>query len=173
VLTTIEEERWLPIQGFPGYEISDWGRVRNPRGKLLKPFANSGGYLYVALYGKVKEKKMRVHRLVLSHFSCPLKPGHTVNHINGTKTDNRLSNLEWMTMGENTRHARDVLGYDFITRPVTPIRGTHVETGEVIEFHSQREAGRSGFDQSAINHALTGLCKTHRGYRWQYIQAPA
>lgn len=103
------EEIWKPIPGYPGYEVSDLGRVRsfrgkqpNPKGRILKQANNKDGYPQVGLYtNKHDQYQRRVHRLMLLAFFGPAE--HLVcNHINGIKTDNRLSNLEYVTPEYNS-----------------------------------------------------------------------
>lgn len=100
---------WLSIAlpGFSGFEISADGKVRNPRtGRVLKQRISSKGYPTVGLWqpGR-KSLPVLVHRAVAATFIGPCPEGHAVNHINGIKTDNRATNLEYMTLGDNNRHA--------------------------------------------------------------------
>lgn len=106
-------ERWLPIEGFPGYEVSDQGRVRcwrprthtakaptEPRLVASTP-APPGGYLMVQLCtGDGRQAGKRVHRLVLETFVGPSN-GLDACHLNGVRTDNRLENLRWDTRKGN------------------------------------------------------------------------
>jgi len=95
------------------YEVSDMGRVRNAvTQQVLRPGAQSRGYLTVSLYDGSSPKRPRsitVHRLVTAAFLGPSDKAE-INHINGVKSDNRLANLEYATSKENHAHARDVLG---------------------------------------------------------------
>lgn len=68
------------------------------------------GYLQVRVMIAGKRHHALAHRLVWRHFNGPIPPGKTVNHRNGEKATNRLSNLELATPVEQTRHAREVLG---------------------------------------------------------------
>jgi hypothetical protein len=102
------DEEWRVIPGHPDYMISDMGRF-----KWLKSVRNHGAneistgtrtptryrmiYLDKALYS--------IHRLVMLAFVGECPEGKEVNHINGKKYDNRLSNLEYVTRSENIRHA--------------------------------------------------------------------
>ncbi len=98
-------ENWREIKGFDGfYFISDLGNIKSLyRGeKLIKPRDSKRGYTTVILAGK---KTLYVHRLVASHFICDIDDKREVNHKNGIKNDNKLSNLEIVTKGENLKHA--------------------------------------------------------------------
>lgn len=103
--------KWQPIPGYETrYEVSDRGDVRsilkNPP-RDLKPFMQSGGYLAVNLYAgsKSSARKRMIHDLVAEAFIGPKPAGMTVNHKDGNKTNNRPSNLEYLTQADNTKHA--------------------------------------------------------------------
>ena len=119
------EEIWKPIVGYEGvYEVSDQGKVRSLdrivhsitgkkylcKGKILKDTPGSHGYPTVSLSKNSKIKRACVHRLVLETFIGLPKAGFEACHNNGTRSDNRLSNLRWGTSSENTqdvkRHGR-------------------------------------------------------------------
>lgn len=104
-------EEWRPVVGYEGfYEASSNGNIRSlPRnttkGKVLKQHLNSrNGYLYVSLSKNNIQRTRRVHRLIAGAFWGD-SPEMQVNHKNGVKTDNRLSNLEYCTQSDNMKHA--------------------------------------------------------------------
>lgn len=103
------EESWLPVPGYAGkYEVSDLGRVRSllrhaPR--ILRYERTYEGYLRVELYLDGAWKKLRVHGLVLLAFRGQRLAGATVDHLDGDKENNRLSNLEYVSRKENIRRA--------------------------------------------------------------------
>jgi len=114
-------ELWKPIDGYPGYEISNQGNLRSSRGfgrvggngrvHMLKPQLNRfNGYMQAVFSVNCKKTGQRIHALVARAFIGPILKGMTVNHINGIKTDNRAENLEIVTLSENMLHAFRVLG---------------------------------------------------------------
>lgn len=101
-------EIWRNIEGFNGkFQISSWGRVRNAEtGRILKPFKNKKGYLKVSFYQKGKWVKKRVNRLVAIAFLDNPDNLPQVNHKDGNKENNSITNLEWCTNKENSYHAK-------------------------------------------------------------------
>lgn len=88
------------------YMVLDNGEIYNVSSrKYLKPFKHTGGYCQVDFFINRKKERKYVHRIVAEHFiPNPEKKKH-VNHKNGDKKDNRVSNLEWVTPSENEKHA--------------------------------------------------------------------
>lgn len=110
VTASISEE-WRPVVGYEGlYEVSNMGRIRNSSGRMRVFVKHRLGYRQVNLSKNNKIRPFYVHRLVVSHFVGPIKDGLEVNHINGDKSDNCVSNLELCTRSENMKHAAEVLG---------------------------------------------------------------
>jgi ribosomal protein L22 len=103
-------EIWKQIEGYEGvYEISSFGRVKsfkskkNIVGRILKPNLVKG-YFVVCLCKDKKVKTMQIHQLVAAAFLnyIPDKVNSVVNHIDGNKTNNSLSNLEVTTQRKNS-----------------------------------------------------------------------
>ncbi len=105
----LDYEELRDVPGHEGrYAITRDGRIwsyekRKAPGKWLSPAIDAHGYRLVRFMQNDVEKMLRVHRLVMLTFVGP--SSLTVNHKNGIKTDNRLENLEYLTHGDNTRHA--------------------------------------------------------------------
>ena len=102
-------EVYKDIIGYEGlYQISNYGNLKNvKRGTIKSNRALNKGYIKTVLHKCGVRKHFLMHRLVAQAFiPNPLnKP--EVNHKNGNKKDNRLSNLEWCTSKENIIHAID------------------------------------------------------------------
>lgn len=101
-------EAYRDIPGFENYAVSTWGRVMNKRtGRYLKPSPNAKGYLRVDLYGE-RKRHMHVHRLVAAAFIPNRQGKPQVNHIDGNKENNSVSNLEWVTDAENKEKQKEL-----------------------------------------------------------------
>ncbi|MEH4266008.1 NUMOD4 motif-containing HNH endonuclease [Klebsiella aerogenes] len=117
------------IPGFEGrYAITSDGRVLSKfKGwQPLRPGTKPGGYLFVGLYAsgsRVAVYKM-VHRLVAEAFIPNPEGKPEVNHKDGDKRNNDVSNLEWVTRSENAIHgvAHDLLkhGFEHCSSKLTP-----------------------------------------------------
>ena len=74
--------------------------------RIMRPWKDDRGYAIVDLYGlNTRRIRKKVHRLVALNFVPNLSKKPDVNHIDGNKENNKLSNLEWVTPAENTAHA--------------------------------------------------------------------
>lgn len=98
------KEEWKPIPMANGnYSINKCGFIKNNRTqKRLKPFTNHKGYLGVFLWSNGSKKFISVHRAVMLTFVGDSKL--EVNHKDGNKQNNNLSNLEYVTTKENIQH---------------------------------------------------------------------
>ena len=105
-----QNEIWKDVVGYEEfYQVSDFGNVRKKSNQqIVSQYVNDNGYCITALYSKKehKAKHYRVHRLVAEAFIENPECKRTVNHIDGNKTNNCASNLEWATHKENLEHAR-------------------------------------------------------------------
>lgn len=100
-----KQEIWKPLKGFEGlYAVSSRGQIKNKL-SILKPYINNSGYKCIDLAKAGIRSKKLVHRLVMLTFK-PEGEKRQVNHIDGVKLNNDISNLEWVTPAENLQHAR-------------------------------------------------------------------
>jgi hypothetical protein len=110
------EEIWKPILGYEGYyEISNTGRVKClPRKgsgcknyvyfKKITPPKDNVHYPTFSLNVGGKSKSLMLHRVLAIHFIQNPENKLQVNHIDGNKSNNDLSNLEWVSPSENIYH---------------------------------------------------------------------
>lgn len=146
------EEIWKPIPGFPGYEVSDHGRVRSfwtQRGRqgfdwfittvperILKP-SGKRGYLIVWLRKDGKTHARTIHRVVLETFIGPCPNGMEACHDDGFSRNCRLDNLRWDTPKNNHADKRK-----HCTSPHGERQGAHkLTTPQVLQI---REMALSG-----------------------------
>lgn len=98
-------EIWLKIKEFGNlYEVSNLGNIRNSK-RLMSLNKDKNGYLTVGFFYNKKRKTCKVHRLVAKTFIKNTDSKLEVNHIDGIKSNNCVSNLEWCTRKENMKHA--------------------------------------------------------------------
>lgn len=165
------EERWHRIDEL--FSVSDQGRVKrderviNRRGYkshvspqliMKNTPSGSGGYPSVLMHNK----RYLIHRLVAMAFLPNPENKPQVNHIDGDKLNNHVSNLEWATSLENIRHA-------FSTGLNTPVqRNNKTRSKPVNSFPSVSEVQRVlGYKASNISRAVK-FNKLSYGYYWKY-----
>lgn len=191
------KEEWRTVPNWDLYEISNYGRLRSKdrtvrdnkgqylkKGRLLKPAKDKYGYYSFCLKQDGKSKIMKIHRIVAFAFIPNPDKKPCINHIDNNPSNNRVDNLEWCTMKENTawmikqgRFKRTKQWLDRLHKSQEPtykaVKGTNIETGEIIIFNSLNSVREKGFQPPCVcmccNHKR-GI-KQHKGYRWEYIDA--
>ena len=130
------------------------------------------GYLKTALRKNGVRKYLRVHRLVAQTFLENPNDLPVVNHKNGIKSDNRLDNLEWCTVSENTKHAFDVLGRKANRTTNRAVTMIDKKTGEALKrFETIQEASDYvGVRITSVWKALQKEGATCKGYFWEYYE---
>lgn len=106
---TSMQEEWRAVSGWEDmYEVSNLGRVRSikKKGLIIASFVEKDGYIVVSLKSPRFIKKL--HRLVAIAFIPNPENKPQVNHIDSNRSNNYVSNLEWVTPKENTQHSLKV-----------------------------------------------------------------
>lgn len=100
-------EQWKDVAGYEGlYQVSNLGRIRN-RKKAILSQRDCHGYLRVSLCKNNSYKHFRTHILVLQTFGRKKKAGEECRHMDGTRKNNKISNLQWGTRKENMQDQKD------------------------------------------------------------------
>ena len=95
---------WKKIDGYDNYSVSSDGQVRNNTGLILKQSLTATGYYQVGLFKNSKKNTYKVHRLVALAF-VPLEDGKDfVDHKDGERTNNLVTNLRWCSRKENQQN---------------------------------------------------------------------
>lgn len=177
-------ECWRLVENHPAYEVSNLGAIRSldrivlgkdgvaiRHGKLLKHTLNEHGYSVVCL----NQRPYFSHRVVALAF-IPNDDGkrNQVNHRNGIKTDNQVTNLEWVTNSENGLHSFAELGRRGTwggrcgsehPKSKAIIRG---RDGIEVRYESIQQARLEGFDSGLICATCKGRRESYRGFTWRY-----
>lgn len=154
-------EIWKNISGYPPYAVSDKGKVRNNNTRqILYTSVNKYGYVKVSLSRNGREITRLVHLLVAEAFGIR-QEGLEIDHIDGNKLNNALSNLRAVTRRENQ------------SNPATTQKKAIIRVGrmpwESVEYPSVTEASRQlGIPHSDISACLRGKRKHAGGYSWKY-----
>jgi hypothetical protein len=173
-------EIWKDIPEYEGvYKISTEGKILsltrtyiresgvplNLKQKERRCRLDEKGYLRVQLWKNNKPKNHRLHQLLGITFIPNPYNYDTINHIDGDKTNNSLSNLEWCSSDHNTKEA---IRIGLIkTRPIAKkkhniILGVYTSITEA--------ANKEGLERSSIFRCLSGKYKFYKGYTWEYVE---
>lgn len=174
----------LKIKDFPDYYITDTGDVysrnpvHNPNGRIKKmnPWVNKYGYKMVDLIKDGKKIHKQVHRLVAQEFIPNPENKPQVNHIDGNKQNNTVSNLEWATASENIAHTYRVLKYKpqwlgkFGKNHNCSKQILQIKDGNIIaEFDGMLDAERQlHINSTSICECCKGKRHTAGGFQWKY-----
>ncbi len=184
-MAAMPDEVWRPIPGAKGiYEASSLGRIRsvdriiervgrhgavhqvNQPGRTLRPWFDGNGYQVVYICVDGARTAVNVHRLVAQAFLEGDGKGLDVNHIDGVKTNNASSNLEWCTRQENMHHARKA----GLLRPIRGYIATPIVGGPEMRFASETEAAKAvgAAKRGNISSAANGKLRQAYGYYWRH-----
>ena len=165
------ETSWTVIPKNKKYEITEFGEVRNKKtGRVLTGSTNNKGYKTVHI--KHSDKPEFVHRLVAETFIVNDDPVHKtdVDHKDGNKSNNHVSNLEWVTRSDNVRRA-------YVNGLNKPSGGGHNKRKIYVEetdmtYNSQGECAKAiGGSPGGVSMQINGKRRkdTYKGYHIRLI----
>lgn len=150
------------------YDVTPWGHVRDRRLRTLKAYISVDGYWFVNLLVEGQRKHVKVHILVAEAFIGPRPEGLQINHKDGVKTNNHISNLEYCTAQENRLHAIRTglvpLGADAPHAKQTESQVTEYRRRWASGESAASLAAEAGMSKSAMYQALKGL-------KWKHLEA--
>lgn len=169
------------VVNYKDYYVTNKGDVLSYKKgyrKSLKQIDNGTGYMCVSLSKKGKVKRFYVHRLVAESFLENKHKKEEVNHIDGIRNNNKLSNLEWVTRSENHYHRYKVLKQKGVNYGKTgdknwrskPVIKFDLNNNYICKYDGVMEAQRqTGITESNIRSVIYGKSKTAGGFKWKYV----
>nr|WP_312578233.1 NUMOD4 domain-containing protein [Sedimentibacter sp.] len=169
------QEIWKDVKGYEGlYQVSNLGRIKSIRNNIiLKQRLDKDGYCIINLSNNGMQKHYRVHRLVAETFITNDNAKPQVNHLDGNKTNNYTSNLEWVTGKENLHHAirNGLFTEDMMICKPRKVNQLDMNGNKLKLFNSLREAQRVlDIAHSNISVACSNPNKSAGGYKWKYAE---
>ncbi len=182
-LKNINGEEWKSIKGFFGiYEVSNFGRIKRTRATthpthILKQNVIRG-YCNVCLCKSNIKSTHRVHRLMAFAFLPVIKDKPYINHKDGVRDNNILSNIEWCNNSENQKHSFEKLGRvhhrpmlgktGALCKNSRPVIQLDMDGKFIKKWVGQSEAARAlGLYQTNIYHTCEGNHKSCGGFKWK------
>ena len=165
-------EEWAPVDGFPKYLVSNYGRVMSYNNARCEPkevvgVLSKDGYRRVYISNGRVSRMAFVHRLVALAFLPNVFGLPVVNHKDENRLNNRVDNLEWCTVKYNTNYnGMPIRRACALRKPILQID----KSGRVVRVWScraevERELGYCGGN---ITRVCLGQRHTAHGYFWKY-----
>lgn len=160
------------IKGYKNYIIHEDGKVVNIRtGRVLKFSKNQKGYVQIQLSENGKAKTITLHRLVYINFMRDVPPGLEINHIDGNKENNHISNLELVTKKENMMKAVQngqiktgaECSLSVSVKQIDPVSGKIINTFGSINIAAKETMVAS----SGISNVINGHRLSAGGFLWE------
>lgn len=177
-------ENWRKVKDFNLYSVSDQGNIRNDKtGRILKGGLDTYGYPQVILCKNGSRINRKIHRIVAETFISNPDNKPQINHIDGDKTNNEVSNLEWCTNQENQNHFWRVLDNDthkknrsishknkgLLSENPNAKSVIRLEDGKI--FKTIKEAAiDTGINYHHIGEVCRGKRKSIGGYHWKFYK---
>lgn len=161
-------EKWIVAKDNENYEVSSFGRVHNLKTNNILHPTETCGYYKVRLSKNGKTVDWLVHKLIFFSFHPELTDvnHYCIDHIDGDKHNNNLTNLRQVTISENVKNAYYSQRTNSNIKPVNQFDKNNIL---LATFPSCREAGRQlQLDSSSITKCCKGKLKTTGGYIFKY-----
>lgn len=159
----MDKELWKEIENYKGYYVSNLGRVKSTKKEkslILKEVKTKNGYVRVWLYNDKKGKSYLIHRLVAKAFLPNPNNAPQVNHIDENKTNNKVSNLEWITAKDNCNHGTHNLKISKAMKGKSP----WVKGRKLTEDH-KRKISESNTGRKVSEETKRKISETLRGHK--------
>lgn len=180
-LPVIENAEVRHVPGFPGYAVSNdgrvwsckaggrWGTMKSEWFSLTPGISIRGGYPVIALSHQGKPKTYPVHILVLLVFRGPRPHGMQGRHLNGNPKDANLSNLTYGTPKENAadrrKHGREIRGEEKANSKLSSMLIQYARDCIKSGISQTKTAKSMGISQSTLSRALSGSRSS-----WNHLQ---
>ena len=162
------QEAWRPMGGFPGYSVSDRGRVRNNQTGTIRKTALRNGYLCVSLWQRGRRcHPINVHRAVALAFLGPCPEGLNVCHGDGDKLNNELANLRYDTPQGNSAD-RNAHGNTARGEKQGLSRLTEAAVVDIRRMHAQGEKQAAIAEVFGV--ATPTIANVVHGRTWKHVQ---
>jgi hypothetical protein len=159
-----EEWKDIPceiVNNVNGYKISNYGRVKNHKGRITEGHKHESGYLWVS----ISPNQYLLHRLVAKVFIPNPENKQQVNHIDGNKANACVSNLEWVSCKENSQHSHNT-GLNPTKKSIIQY---DLDMNKIKEFNSQKEASiQLNINHQDINKCCKNKNKSAGGFIFKY-----
>lgn len=158
VAVNLQDEEWKTFRD--GYSVSSKGRIKNAKGLLLNCSVDKRGYIYASIKGKT----ISLHRIVAEKFINPIERNMVINHKDGNKSNNNISNLEIVSQSCNVQHAYD-LGLNVKLNRRVVYQVDYKGTITTVYDSLTSVESITGINRGSIHNAIESGCTSH-GYRW-------
>ena len=163
-------EEWVTIEEYPNHMVSNHGNLKGLKsGKILKLFRDPlNGYYHTTISNKANRKVIRIHRLVGLYFVPNPNNYPQLNHIDGDKSHNYSTNLEWCTGSYNLKHAYrlGLISQAWKRKPVIQLD----INGSELQKHDSIYAAHlsSDVNMGNISRACRGIYQQAGGFKWEF-----